>query len=134
MIEKILEQLEEEREYSYTDFEEYVNEQSPCLDAEYDDSFHRGLERAAYIVRKVVKEYDNGWIPVNPDDKDSFPKDDGYIMVSFANFSLPNIARYEEDENGGAFYPGDEDESYASVGLIVNAWRPLPVPYRPEGE
>jgi len=44
--------LEEEREYSYADFEEYVAEKSPCLDAEYDDYFHRGLERAKVIVRK----------------------------------------------------------------------------------
>lgn len=49
--EKILEKLKEEREYSYADFEEYVSEISPCLDAEYDDCFHRGLERAIKIVR-----------------------------------------------------------------------------------
>ena len=50
--EKVVAELEEEREYSYADFEEYVNEKSPCLDAEYDDYFHRGLERAVVIVRK----------------------------------------------------------------------------------
>ena len=48
----VVKQLEEERECSYADFEEYVNEKSPCLDAEYDDYFHRGLERAIKIVRK----------------------------------------------------------------------------------
>lgn len=48
----VVKQLEEEREYSHADFEEYVNEKSPCLDAEYDDYFHRGLERAIKIVRK----------------------------------------------------------------------------------
>lgn len=50
-VEKVVEQLEEEREYSYADFEEYVQECSPCLDAEYDDYFHRGLERAVKIVK-----------------------------------------------------------------------------------
>lgn len=50
--EKVVAELEEEREYSYADFEEYVNEKSPCLDAEYDDYFHRGLERAIKLVRK----------------------------------------------------------------------------------
>ena len=30
------------------------------------------------------------------------------------------------------FYPGDEEETYASYGLIVNAWMPLPEPYREE--
>lgn len=53
-LETVVKKLEEEREYSYADFEEYVSEISPCLDAEYDDCFHRGLERAIKIVR-------NGW-------------------------------------------------------------------------
>lgn len=51
-IEKVVEQLEKEREYSHTDFEEYVQECSPCLDSEYDDYFHRGLERAVNIVKR----------------------------------------------------------------------------------
>lgn len=51
-IEKVVEQLEEEREYSYANFNEYVKEVSPCLDAEYDDVFSRGLERAIEIVKQ----------------------------------------------------------------------------------
>lgn len=51
-IENIVEQLEEEREFSYADFERYVEEVSPCLDSEYDDFFHRGLERAIKIVKE----------------------------------------------------------------------------------
>lgn len=50
-VDNVVEQLEDEREYSYADFEEYVNEKSPCLDAEYDDFYHRGLERAIKIVK-----------------------------------------------------------------------------------
>lgn len=49
--EKVVEQLEEERELSYADFDIYVDEVSPCLDAEYDDFFHRGLERVIKIVK-----------------------------------------------------------------------------------
>ena len=48
---KIVQQLEEERELSYADFDRYVDEVSPCLDAEYDDFFHRGLERAIKIAK-----------------------------------------------------------------------------------
>lgn len=48
---KVIEQLEEERELSYADFDRYVEEVSPRLDAEYDDTFSRGLERAAIIVK-----------------------------------------------------------------------------------
>ena len=72
----------------------------------------------------------NGWIPVDME----VPPNDNYVLVSFDNFNLPDIARYEEDSEGGAFYPGDEEKSYASVGLFVNAWRPLPESYQPKGE
>ena len=50
-VDKVVKQLEEERELSYADFDRYVEETSPCLDAEYDDFFHRGLERAIKIVK-----------------------------------------------------------------------------------
>lgn len=48
---KVVEKLEEERELSYADFDRYAEEVSPCLDAEYDDFFHRGIERAIKIVK-----------------------------------------------------------------------------------
>ena len=48
---KVVKQLEEERELSYADFDRYVEEVSPCLDDEYDDFFHRGLETAIRIVK-----------------------------------------------------------------------------------
>lgn len=52
VIDKIVKQLEEEREYAYTDFYSYVDETNPRLDAEYDDLFHRGLERAIEIINE----------------------------------------------------------------------------------
>lgn len=45
--------LEDEQEYSYANFDEYVREVSPCLDAEYDDTFSRGIERAIKIIREA---------------------------------------------------------------------------------
>ena len=45
---------------------------------------------------------------------------------------LPDIARYEENDEGGTFYPGDDEKSYSSYGIFVNAWMPLPEPYREE--
>ena len=68
------------------------------------------------------------WIDIDVE----LPKDDKYILLSFNNFNLPVIGRYEEDENGGAFYIGDELETCVSQDLIVNAWMPLPDPYREE--
>lgn len=69
---------------------------------------------------------DQGWIPCS----ERLPEDESYILVSFENSTMPDIARYEEDDEGGTFYPGDDEESYPSYGLFVNAWMPLPEPYR----
>lgn len=51
-VEKVVAELEEEKEISCADFTKYVNEYSPCLDDEYDDFFHKGLERAIEVIRK----------------------------------------------------------------------------------
>ncbi len=67
------------------------------------------------------------WIPV----EEKLP-DGGYILMSFENFPIPLIGRYEEDGEGGAFYVGDYEESCISQELIVNAWKPIPEPYLPE--
>ena len=72
----------------------------------------------------------DGWIPV----EERLPEDNKYILLSFENFSLPEIGRYEAKEDGGAFYLGecDEGDTCISQDLYVNAWQPLPEPYRPE--
>lgn len=72
-------------------------------------------------------EKENGWIPID----ERLPETDDYILVSFSNSTLPDIGRYEADKDGGgAFFPGDEERSYASFGLFINAWMPLPEPYK----
>ena len=53
---------------------------------------------------------------------DELPKEGEYILVSFANYTLPDIGRIEN----GIFYPGDDMKSFKEYGLIVNGWRPLP--------
>ena len=66
---------------------------------------------------------------------EKLPEPETYILVSFDNFTLPDIATYRVDDDGrGAFYQGDEDYTYLSVGFYVNAWMPLPEPYRSEVE
>lgn len=73
------------------------------------------------------------WISV----EERLPKKLEYVLVSFDNWDVPATAIYLEDEEGGAFYqahPADEDESYVAHGRIVNAWMPLPAPYRPDPE
>lgn len=51
-VDKIVDQLEEEKEYANADFEEYAKEVEPCLDAEYDDTFSQGIERAIKILKQ----------------------------------------------------------------------------------
>lgn len=73
------------------------------------------------------------WIPV----EERLPEDDNYILLSFENFSLPLVGRYEADsDGGGAFYLGDCDGEDTCIwqNLFVNAWMPLPEPYRKEGK
>lgn len=74
------------------------------------------------------------WIPVT----ERLPEPETYILVSFDNFTLPDIATYRvdrvDDDGSGAFYQGDEDYTYLYVGFFVNAWMPLPEPYRAEVE
>lgn len=55
-IDNIMEQLEEEKEYSHSDFSRYINEYELSLDDECDDFFYKGLGRAIDIIRAGGKE------------------------------------------------------------------------------
>ena len=70
------------------------------------------------------------WVPVT----ERLPKLGEYVLISFSNFTLLCIGRYDEDEKGGAWFNGDETESLVSQDMYVNAWMPLPKPYRSEEE
>ena len=100
-----------------------------------DDERHltgKGIEAMCVQVEQIIRKHMNdGWIPV----EERLPEDDKYILLSFSNFSLLIVGRYERDEDGsGAFYLGDCDEQDTCIAndLYVNAWQPLPEPYRPE--
>lgn len=45
------------------------------------------------------------WIPIT----ERLPENGDYILISFENATIPEIGRYEEDKEGGAFYIGDDD-------------------------
>lgn len=83
------------------------------------------------IIAALIKVLKNRWHDIN----EELPEPGEYVLVSFENegLTLPDIGRYEtEDDGSGAFYPGDDDASYASFGVFVNAWMPLPEIYRRE--
>ena len=56
------------------------------------------------------------------------------MLLSFENFGVPMVGRYEEDENGGSYYIGDDMEPCITQDIFVNAWQPLPQPYQTKGE
>lgn len=81
----------------------------------------------AHLLKKLGEEREkHSW---RPEEK---PPEGEYILLSFENFSVPMVGRYEEDKEGGAFYLGDELISCLSQDMYVNAWQSLPEPYREE--
>lgn len=72
---------------------------------------------------------ESGWIPVT----ERVPENDDYVLLSFENSSHSSVGRHVGDEElGGAWYVVDcfgEDTCLAN-DLFVNAWMPLPEPYR----
>ena len=80
------------------------------------------------FVKAAVDAYP-GWRDIN----ESLPELGKHVLLSFENegVTIPDIGTYEVDEQGnGALYPDDSDVTYASVGIFVNAWMPLPEPYK----
>lgn len=68
----------------------------------------------------ILKSSD--WILID----EQFPPEEDYILLSLDNFSIPIIGRYQD----GSFYEGDDIVPLLSHDLFVNAWMPLPEPYR----
>ena len=84
---------------------------------------------AIELAKIAIALQSQKWIPFS----ERMPEDESYILVSFKNATMPDIARYEVDEHGnGAFYPSDCNVAYVSCGMFVNAWLPLPEPFKEE--
>lgn len=84
------------------------------------------------VIKKIEScesmsdEEHKGWIPCS----EKLPKPDEYILLSFSNYTGLMIGRYAEDDEGGAFYEGDSLTPLTHYDVFVNAWMPLPEPYR----
>ena len=106
-------------------------EEIECMDNDMQVTAKGMLKRVAELSAEVDRMKAEGfWIPVT----ERFPEPGDYVLLSFPDFSVPAIGRYDEDEEGGAFFIGDETESLVSQYMFVNAWMPLPKPYRAEVE
>ena len=84
------------------------------------------MEKLARLEDAKDTNVPGKWIPIT----EQTPENEGYILVSFENYTGLSIARYEEDDEGGSFYPGDDEDPFSKYGIYVNAWMPLPEPYR----
>mgnify|MGYP003421923339 CR=1 FL=1 len=96
-------------------------------DDSYDITIHCETEDEMNRVIDILKG--KSWISA-----DQHPKPEEYVLLSFENFSIPLVGMYRNDDDGGAYYIGDDEESCISHDIIVNAWMPLPKPYRSEKE
>ena len=94
-------------------------------DDTYDIVIHCENEEDQKDARLALKDV-RRWVPVT----ERLPELGEYVLISFSNFTLPCIGRYDENEKGGAWFNGDETESLVSQDMYVNAWMPLPEPYR----
>lgn len=125
-FEKILERLKDERECSYADFDKYVSEYSPCLDSEYDDFFHRGLERVSKLVKEIAEEFatdknvwNNGWIPCS----ERLPELDGTYICTCQGIAESITLIFSTHDNSW-------NDEFKSEYDDVIAWQPLPEPYK----
>lgn len=68
------------------------------------------------------------WIPIDDDQR---PQCGQYVLVSFANYHIPMVAKYMRDGDGG-FFGSASGINIIFLGFYANAWMPLPDPYREE--
>lgn len=89
-------------------------------------------QMAYHLAIKALEEEPNmQWVPV----LEKLPDldEEGYsekMLLSFEGWSLPEIGEYRKNGDTGDWYVGDLEETFASYGLIVNAWMPLPKSYK----
>ena len=96
-------------------------------DGTYDVVIHCDSKEDQQKVVGMLKNEIMDWIPIS----ERLPDPDEYILLSFENYTMAAIVRYERNEDGGGnFYEGDEERTLLSFGLYVNAWMPLPEPYK----
>ena len=130
-VAKLSDEIEQQKHGGDHGIKFFINKDgiADVYDDTYDIVIHCESEedqKDAELALKNVRR----WIPVT----ERLPELGEYVLISFSNFTLPCIGRYDEDEKGGAWFNGDETESLVSQDMYVNAWMPLPELYRPEVE
>lgn len=83
------------------------------------------VDRLAMYEDAAEKDRFGKWIPCS----ERLPKTGEYVLISCEGFSTLGVGKYEEDDIGGTFYL-NEDIPCEDFGIAVEAWRPLPEPYK----
>ena len=89
----------------------------------YNCAEHAIDRQPQYYPENVVEE--TRWIPCS----ERLPKTGEYVLISCKGFDATSVGKYEEDDIGGTFYLR-EDVPCEDLGIVVEAWRPLPEPYK----
>jgi hypothetical protein len=118
-----------------------INSEEPLTEhmiQEIKDTAFCGDDQTPYVfdIEKILNMAEvPRWIPVSkrlPElDEDGYST---YVLVSFSNYSLPCIGQLRKTDGENHWYEGDDEKALDSFGLHVNAWMPLPEPYKAESE
>lgn len=118
VLKDIFFEYEEEAYQIHPKNSQYVNDVENCLHL---------WKPKGHEIDELTKQ--TRWIPAD----EKLPDPDELILLSFENFTLPMIGRYTvDDDDPGTFRVGDMDESFVENDLYVNAWMPLPEPWKGE--
>lgn len=98
-------------------------------DAPYLYTDEKEAEAKTRQLRNQRKRLESGWIPVT----ERLPENGDYVLMSFENFPLASTGYYVGNkETGGNWYLANWIDEYTCLAndLFVNAWMPLPKPYK----
>lgn len=77
----------------------------------------------SYCLENVIRwkeqcfelvERKSDWIPIS----ERLPDTDEYVLLSFENYTMAAIGRYEENDEGGTFYPGDDEKILFKLWIV----------------
>ena len=110
---------------------ESVRELYECMVAEKKEARWLGGVNDAIDEIIGMPSGETYWHETFEDDPITFPDDDRLVLVSFSNYSVPMLGRWEADDDGGKWCMGDMDETFTQNDLYVDGWWELPKKLEP---
>lgn len=137
-LEKILEEIEQRKASAEKLIVKPPHDKLDQVANDTAESFIEAYKECQDIIRKHLSRENNpeitrcsrdndGWIPVD----ERLPEAGEHVLVSIGTGFNPEKAFLSED---GHWMMLHAPEGYNDITDMVDAWRPLPEPYRPESE